>query len=53
METLLLDVRHACGMMRRNMAFTTAGLVNARAGHRRHDAGVSVVYVCACSAQPC
>src|SRR6266850_1684170 len=44
METLLLDVRHACGMMRRNMAFTTAGLVTLALGIGATTAVFSVVY---------
>ena len=44
METLLKDIRYACAMMRRNVAFTTAGLLTLALGIGATSAVFSVVY---------
>jgi putative ABC transport system permease protein len=44
METLLKDIRYACAMMRRNAAFTTAGLLTLSLGVGATSAVFSVVY---------
>jgi putative ABC transport system permease protein len=44
METLLKDIRYACAMMRRNRAFTTAGLLTLALGIGATTAVFSVVY---------
>src|SRR3954452_1334868 len=44
METLLKDVRYAVTMMRRNMGFTTAGLLTLALGIGATAAVFSVVY---------